>query len=163
MSDTALYQRLGTENVNAIIESFYEKLLDDYRVRRFFNDSGKKEQLATFKAVVNAALTGNTTDAAFIRLVSDFFMAAFARFKDKELLPESGFAYFGMIIGQNNPSTKYLCDSHSHLLKFMPDDSHYDAVIENLTATLQELNVENSLSNELIALAQHARNSVLGK
>lgn len=163
MSETALYQRLGAENVNAIVENFYEKLLDDYRVRRFFNDSGKKEQLATFKAVVNAALTGNTTDAAFIRLVSDFFMAAFARFKDKELLPESGFAYFGMIIGQNNPSTKYLCDSHSHLLKFMPDDLHYDAVIENLTATLQELNVENSLSAELVALAERARNSVLGK
>jgi hypothetical protein len=103
MSDTNLYQRLGAENVNEIVENFYEKLLDDYRVRRFFNDSGKKEQLATFKAVVNAALTGNSNDAAFIRLVSDFFMAAFARFKDKELLPESSFAYFGMIISQDHP------------------------------------------------------------
>lgn len=103
MSDTNLYQRLGAENVNEIVENFYEKLLDDYRVRRFFNDSGKKEQLATFKAVVNAALTGSSNDAAFIRLVSDFFMAAFARFKDKELLPESSFAYFGMIISQDHP------------------------------------------------------------
>lgn len=163
MSDTDLYQSLRAENVNAIVENFYEKLLDDYRVRRFFNDSGKKEQLSTFKAVVNAALTGKSNDAAFIRLVSDFFMAAFARFKDKELLPESGFAYFGMIIGQNSPSTKYLCDSQSHLLKFMPEDSHYDAVIENLTAALQELNIENSLAVELIALAERARNRVLGK
>jgi truncated hemoglobin YjbI len=38
MSHTDLYQRLGAENVNAIVESFYEKLLDDYRIRRFFND-----------------------------------------------------------------------------------------------------------------------------
>lgn len=163
MSHTNLYQRLGEENVNALVENFYEKLLDDYRVRRFFNDSGKKEQIATFKAVVNAALTGNSNDAAFIRLVSDFFMAAFARFKDKDLLPESGFAYFGMIIGQNNPSTKYLCDSHSHLLKFMPDDSHYDAVIENLTETLREFSIDAQLTGELVALAEHARNGVLGK
>lgn len=164
MSNINLYQLLGGENsVNALTENFYEKLLDDYRVRRFFNDSGKKEQIATFKAVINAALEGNLNNTDFIKLVSNFFMAAFARFKDKELLPESGFAYFGMIIGQNNPSTKYLCDSHSHLLKFMPDDSHYDAVIENLTATLQESNVDNSLATDLVALAERARNHVLGR
>jgi hemoglobin len=165
MSNSNLYNRLGgEESVSKIIDSFYEKMTDDYRISRFFNDDDKKTQRSTLKALAKAILeqhSPHTTE--FKNLLTKFFMSAFARFKDKERLPESGFAYFGYIIGQNNPSEKYLCDSHSHLLKFMPEDSHYDLVIAHLTESLQLFNVDHALIMEVIALAEGGRSALLGK
>lgn len=164
MSELNLYQRLGGKNVvDTLTERFYRKLLDDYRVSRFFNDTEQNKQVETLKALVTAIFNNHEVKA----LLSDFFMSAFARFKDKERLPESGFAYFGYIIGQNHPSQKWLCDSHSHLLKFMPEDSHYDAVMEHLAVCLKELNLDNALDNalvtEVLTLAESGRNRLLGK
>ncbi|MSR17408.1 MAG: hypothetical protein EXR89_06410 [Methylococcaceae bacterium] len=164
MSELNLYQRLGGENVvNALVENVYNKIRDDYRVSRFFNDKDQKNQIQTLNVVVSTALNGNFNTNEFIKSVSDFFMSAFAKFKDKERLPESGFAYFGIIIGQNHPSAKWLCESHSHLLQMMPGDSHYDAVIEHLTTSLQALKLNGAIIAEVLELAERGRNSVLGK
>ncbi len=159
MSATNLYERLGEENLKTLVETSYEKIRDDYRVSRFFNDTELNEQISTLKIFVKQAL--NQED--FKQALSDFFMSAFARFKDKERLPESGFAYFGYIISQNNPSQKWLCDSHSHLLKFMPDDSHYDAVMEHLKTSLDTLNLDDSLKTDILRLAESGRDGLLGK
>lgn len=164
MSELNLYQCLGGENVvNVLVENVYDKIRDDYRVSRFFNDTDQKNQIQTLNVVVSTALNGNFNTNEFIKSVSDFFMSAFAKFKDKERLPESGLAGFGMIIGQNHPSTKWLCDSHSHLLHMIPGDSHYDAVIEHLTTSLQALNLNDEIVAEVLELAERGRDSVLGK
>ncbi len=165
MSHSTLYNRLGgEESVARMVDHFYENMTDDYRVSRFFNDSDKKTQRSTLKTLVRAIFENHPTNTPeFKALLTHFFMAAFARFKDKERLPESGFAYFGYIIGQNNPSSKYLCDSHSHLLKFIPQDVHYDLMITHLNDSLQFFNVEASLITEVLALAESGRNALLGK
>ncbi len=160
MSDVSLYERLGGENTIAkLVENFYQKMLDDYRVSRFFNDTEYDKQRDALKNLVTAIFKQHEFQA----LLTPFFMSAFARFKDKERLPESGFAYFGYIIDQNHPSPKWLCDSHSHLLKFMPEDSHYDILITHLTSSLQELQIDNALAKEVLVLAESGRNSLLGK
>lgn len=164
MSEKNLYQRLGGENVvNSLVEDVYDRMLNDYRVSRFFNDTEKDKQIEALEAVVAVIFGEPSNGNDFKSLVSQFFMTAFARFKDKELLPETGFAYFGYIIGQDNPSSKYLCDSHSHLLKFMPEDLHYDTLIEHLTTSLARANLDNALVTEVLALVESGRNSVLGK
>jgi hemoglobin len=165
MSNSNLYNRLGgEESISKIVDTFYEKMTDDYRVSRFFNDDDKKTQRSSLKALVNAILNNhNTHSPEFKNLLTKFFMSAIARFKDKERLPETGFAYLGYIIGQNHLSSKYLCDSHSHLLKFMPEDLHYDIVITHLKESLQSLNVDHALQSEVITLAERGRNGILGK
>jgi hemoglobin len=43
------------------------------------------------------------------------------------------------------------------------DNSHFDAVMEHLTGTLQELNVAQELIDQVAAIAESTRNDVLGK
>ena len=52
---------------------------------------------------------------------------------------------------------------HAHLLKMGLDDSHFDAVVENLGATLKELNVPQELIAEVVVICETTRNDVLGR
>lgn len=164
MSNLSLYERLNDEKFNRLVEVFYQKIIDDYRVTRFFCDDGRKEQLDTLKSLTKFISQNNSTSGdEFKALLTRFFMSAFARFKDKELYPDSSLAFFGYIISQDNPSSKLLCDSHSHLLKFMPEDSHYDVAIEHLRNALQELEIDGDLTADIVSFVESGRNSLLGK
>ncbi len=165
MSNLSLYKRLNDDKkFNTLIENFYQKMRDDYRVTRFFCDDGQKEQRDALKALAKFIFQANATEGdAFKSLLTRFFMVAFARFKDKELHPESGLAFFSYITPQDNPSSKLLCDSHSHFLKFMPGDSHYDIAIEHLADSLKGLNIDEDLITDILKLAERGRNSLLGK
>lgn len=65
--------------------------------------------------------------------------------------------------GPNNYSGKDMRDGHAHLVKRGLDDSHFDAVMENLGATLKELNVPDALIAQAAAIAESTRNDVLGR
>ncbi|NOY61599.1 MAG: DUF1043 family protein [Gammaproteobacteria bacterium] len=55
-------------------------------------------------------------------------------------------------------------EAHAHLVAEKGlDDSHFDAVMEHLGATLQELNVPADLIGEAAAIAESTRNDVLGR
>jgi hemoglobin len=43
------------------------------------------------------------------------------------------------------------------------DDSHFDAVMEHLTATLQELNVPENLITQVATIAESTRTDILGR
>jgi hemoglobin len=163
--DPSLYNRLGGKAaVDAVIEVFYDKMQDDYRLNRFFNSSEHQQQKNTLKALVSGLLDGScANEERFSALLEDFFLTCFARDKRKSFVGGNDWGFFGYIIEQDHPSTKYLCDSHSHLLKFMPTDEHYDAVLEHLNAALQESSLSGGLKNEVLALAEQAKNPVLGK
>lgn len=53
--------------------------------------------------------------------------------------------------------------AHAHLVARGLNDSHFDAVVENLGASLAELGVAAELINEVAALAETTRADVLGK
>jgi hemoglobin len=165
MSTTTLYERIGGKPaINTLVDNFYAKMQEDYRLNRFFNSKEIPEQKEALAIVLTAYFGGTShTEEELTALVDDFFLTAFARDKRKSFVGGSDFGFFGYIIAQDHPSTQYLCDSHSHLLKFMPDDSHYDVVMEHLAASLQSLSLENGLANEVLRLAEQARNPVLGK
>lgn len=153
----------GKAVINQLVDGFYDKMLDDYRVSRYFNDHEKGEQTNALKSFLIAAFGGSDDASVDVKkLLDDYFLTSFARDKRESFVSESDFGFFGMIISQDTPSKKQLCDAHSHLLKFMPDDSHYDVVMEHLTSTLQELNIDKNTAADVIALAESARNSVLG-
>ncbi|NOT13897.1 MAG: group 1 truncated hemoglobin [Methylococcaceae bacterium] len=54
-----LYERIGGEAaVNAAVELFYRKVLNDYRINRFFNNTDMDTQLAKQKAFFTMAFGG---------------------------------------------------------------------------------------------------------
>ena len=65
--------------------------------------------------------------------------------------------------GPNNYTGRDLRTGHEHLLKMGLNDSHVDAVIENLGQTLKELGVAQPLIDQVAALANSVRNDVLSR
>ncbi|MBT3585615.1 MAG: group 1 truncated hemoglobin, partial [Halobacteriovoraceae bacterium] len=65
--------------------------------------------------------------------------------------------------GPNNYDGKSMREGHAHLVEQGLNDSHFDAVVENLGATLKELNVPDELIGEAAAIAESTRADVLGK
>lgn len=119
----SLYKRIGGEAaVNAAVDLFYRKVLNDYRINRFFDSTDMDKQIAKQKA---------------------FFTMAFG--------------------GPNNYTGQDMRNAHAHLVKMGLDDSHFDAVMEHLGATLVELNVPANLIAEAAAIAESARKDVLGR
>ena len=52
---------------------------------------------------------------------------------------------------------------HAHLVARGLNDGHFDAVAENLGASLKELGVAQNLIDQVLAIAESTRNDVLGK
>jgi len=65
--------------------------------------------------------------------------------------------------GPNNYTGKDLRSGHAHLVKNGLNASHFDAVMENLGATLKELNVPDELISEAASIAESTRNDILGQ
>ncbi len=119
----SLYDRIGGEAaVNAAVELFYRKVLNDYRINRFFDKTDMDAQIAKQKA---------------------FFTMAFG--------------------GPNTYTGGDMRSVHAPLVKKGLDDSHFDAVMEHLGATLVELKVPAELIGEAAAIAESVRADVLGK
>ena len=123
IQEPSLYERLGGDAaVNAAVDIFYGKVMDDYRINRFFERTDMATQAAHLKAFMTVA--------------------------------------FG---GPNNYTGRSLRDGHARLVKLGLNDTHYDAVVGHLAATLQELNVPEELIGEAAALVESVRGEVLGK
>ncbi len=65
--------------------------------------------------------------------------------------------------GPNNYTGLDMRKAHARLVEQGLNDSHFDAVMEDLGATLQELNVPADLIAQAAAIAESTRNDVLGK
>jgi hemoglobin len=65
--------------------------------------------------------------------------------------------------GPHNYTGADMRRGHAHLVAKGLNDSHFDAVMENLGATLKELNVPDNLIAQAAAIAESTRNDVLGK
>lgn len=65
--------------------------------------------------------------------------------------------------GPHNYTGADMRTGHAHLVARGLNDSHFDAVAENLNATLQELGVAQELIDQVMAIAGSTRNDVLGR
>lgn len=119
----SLYEEIGGDGaVNAAVDIFYRKVLQDDRIKRFFDGVDMEKQAAKQKAFLTMAFGG----------------------------PHN---YTGMDMRKG----------HAHLVKMGLNDSHFDAVVEDLAATLKELNVADNLIAQVAAVAETTRNDILGK
>jgi hemoglobin len=65
--------------------------------------------------------------------------------------------------GPNNYTGRSLRDAHARLVKNGLDNSHFDAVLGHLAATLKELDVPEELIAEAAVIVESVRVDVLGK
>ena len=111
------------------------------------------------EAAVNAAV-----DIFYRKVLADDRISQFFDGVDmeKQAAKQKGFLTmaFG---GPNNYTGKDMRDGHAHLVARGLNDSHFDAVVENLGETLKELGVADELIGEVAAIAETTRNDVLGK
>lgn len=120
---TSLFDQLGGATaVDAAVDIFYRKVLSDYRINRFFDNSDMEKQAAKQKAFLTMA--------------------------------------FG---GPNNYTGTDMRAAHAKFVKMGLSDSHFDAVMEHLTATLVELKAPPALIAQVTAIAESARADILGR
>jgi hemoglobin len=73
-------------------------------------------------------------------------------------------AFLAMVTGGPTGYTgKHMREGHAHLVARGLNDSHVDAVIENLAATLREVGVSEADIGEVGAVANSVRDDVLGR
>ncbi|HEX6226785.1 MAG TPA: group 1 truncated hemoglobin [Chryseolinea sp.] len=60
-----------------------------------------------------------------------------------------------------NFSGRALKESHSHLVKAGLNDQHFDAVVENLVATLRQLGIAEKLIEQVEEIAEGTREEIL--
>ncbi len=81
---------------------------------------------------------------------------------DKQAAKQKAFLTFAFG-GPNSYTGKDMRDGHAHLVARGLGDADFDAVMEHLGATLQELNVPGDLIAEAAKIAESTRNDVLGR
>ncbi|MBV5302546.1 MAG: group 1 truncated hemoglobin [Methylococcales bacterium] len=81
---------------------------------------------------------------------------------DKQAVKQKAFLTmaFG---GPANYSGQDMRNGHAKLVEMGLNDSHFDAVVENLAITLTELGVSDALIGQVAAIAETTRVDVLGK
>ena len=108
---------------------------------------------------VNAAV-----DIFYRKVLSDHRINRFFDDVDMEKQAAKQKAFLTMAFGgPHNYTGEDMRKGHAPLVKMGLDDSHFDAVVEDLGATLEELNVPQELINEVVAICETTRNDVLGR
>ena len=111
------------------------------------------------EAAVNAAV-----DIFYRKVLKDDRISRFFEGVDMDRQAAKQKAFLTMAFGgPNNYSGEDMRRGHAHLVKQGLNDSHFDAVMENLGATLKELNVPGELIAQAAAIAESTRADVLGK
>ena len=110
-------------------------------------------------AAVNAAV-----DIFYRKVLADARINKFFEDVDMEKQAAKQKAFLTVAFGgPNKYSGKDMRDGHAHLVEKGLNDSHFDAVMEHLGATLKELNVPDELIAKAAAIAESTRNDVLGR
>lgn len=111
------------------------------------------------EAAVNAAV-----DRFYRHVLSDERIAHFFDGVDMARQAAKQKAFLTMAFGgPNNYSGLDMRKAHAHLVEQGLNDTHFDAVVENLGKTLRELGVGEELIAQVAAVAETTREDVLGR
>ncbi len=120
--------------------------------------------LSLFEQLGGEGAVDTAVDIFYRKVLADYRINRFFDGVDMDKQAAKQKAFLTMAFGgPNNYSGQDMRDGHARLVKMGLDDSHFDAVIENLAATLTELNVPAELIAQVAALAETTRKDVLGK
>lgn len=120
--------------------------------------------ITLFEQIGGAPAVDAAVDIFYRKVLADDRIARF--FDDVDMDRQRGKqkAFLTMAFGgPHHYSGKDMRNGHAHLLAKGLNDSHVDAVIELLGATLKELGVAEPLIAQVAAIAESTRNDVLGR
>lgn len=111
------------------------------------------------EAAVNAAV-----EIFYRKVMADKRISRFFEGVDMERQIAKQKAFLTMVFGgPNNYTGADMRTGHAHLVKKGLNDSHVDAVLENLASSLQELGVNDREIAKVTLIANSVRNGVLGR
>jgi hemoglobin len=111
------------------------------------------------QAAVDAAV-----DIFYRKVLSDDRISRFFEGVDMDKQIGKQKAFLTMAFGgPHNYTGMDMRKGHAHLVARGLNDAHFDAVAENLSATLAELGVGQELIDQVMAIAGSTRNDVLGR
>ena len=123
-----------------------------------------EEAKTLYERIGGEAAVDAAVELFYHKVLSDYRINRFFGKTDMETQIAKQKAFFTMAFGgPNNYTGGDMRSVHAHLVKMGLDDSHFDAVMEHLGATLVELGVPGDLIGEAAAIAESTRNDVLGK
>ena len=103
-------------------------------------------------------------DIFYRKVLSDDRISRFFDGVDMEKQAAKQKGFLTMVFGgPNNYTGKDMREGHRHLVEQGLNDSHVDAVIELLGATLKELGVSDADISEVAAIAESVRDDVLNR
>ncbi|MDP2904194.1 MAG: group 1 truncated hemoglobin [Methylovulum sp.] len=117
-----------------------------------------------FEQLGGAGAVDAAVDIFYRKVLADYRINRFFDNVDMEKQAAKQKAFLTMAFGgPHNYTGEDMRKGHENLVKMGLDDSHFDAVMEHLGATLQELNVPQALIAQVAAIAESTRNDVLGR
>ncbi|MCX7073550.1 MAG: group 1 truncated hemoglobin [Methylococcales bacterium] len=120
--------------------------------------------LTLFEQLGGEAAVDAAVDVFYRKVLSDYRINRFFDGVDMDTQAAKQKAFLTMAFGgPNNYSGKDMRDAHARFVKMGLDDSHFDAVVENLAETLIELGVSQELIAQVAAIAETTRTDILGK
>lgn len=117
-----------------------------------------------FERIGGEAAVNVAVDKFYRRVLADERINTFFDGVDMDKQAAKQKAFLTMVFGGPHHYTGLdMRQGHRHLVARGLNDSHFDAVVENLGATLKELGVSDSDIAEVAALAETTRNDVLDR
>jgi hemoglobin len=103
-------------------------------------------------------------DIFYRKVLSDDRISRFFDDVDMDRQRAKQKAFLTMVFGGPNAYTgKDMRTAHARLVGMGLNDSHFNAVLENLGGTLKDLGVPDALIAQVAAIAESVRNDVLGR
>jgi len=117
-----------------------------------------------FAQLGGAAAVDAAVDKFYRRVLGDDRVNRFFEGVDMDKQATKQKAFLTMAFGgPNNYSGLDMKQGHDHLLKMGMDDTHFDAIVENLGATLKDMGVADELIAQVAATAETTREAVMGR
>lgn len=116
-----------------------------------------------FEEIGGSAAVDATVDVFYRIVLADDRINRFFETTDMEAQAAKQKAFLTFAFGgPNNYSGKDMREGHAHLVKDGLNESHFNAVAEDLTQALQEMGVAQNLIDQVITIAASTKNDVLG-
>jgi len=120
--------------------------------------------MALYEEIGGAAAVDAAVDIFYRKVLKDERIRQFFTGVDMARQAAKQKAFLTMAFGGPSHYTGMdMRRGHAHLLAKGLNDTHFNAVIENLGATLKELKVPDHLIAQAAAIAESTRNDVLGR
>lgn len=111
-----------------------------------------------------AAAVDTAVDIFYRKVLADDRISRFFEGVDMGAQAAKQKAFLTMVFGgPNQYSGKDMRTAHARLVAQGLNDSHFDAVVENLGATLKELGASDEIVGQVAKTAESVREDVLGR